>query len=199
MALAILVPIKSFDLAKGRLADALDPHQRADLARQMAAGVLRARGSVPAWVICDDAEVAAFATKNGAGVIWAPSRGLNPAVTDGVEFLAGQGAERVIVAHADLPLATDLAWVGDFDGVTIVPDRRDDGTNVLCVPTGKNFVFQYGEGSAARHMAEAERLSLELRVVPDDKLGWDVDVPEDLAVIDTTSIDPDGVLRGHDS
>ncbi len=199
MALAILVPIKSFDLAKGRLADALQPDQRADLARHMAGGVLRARGSVPAWVICDDPEVAAFATSNGAGVIWAPSRGLNPAVTDGVEFLAGQGAERVVVAHADLPLATDLAWVGDFDGVTIVPDRRDDGTNVLCVPTGKSFVFQYGEGSAARHLAEADRLGLELRVVPDDKLGWDVDVPEDLTVIDPTVIDPIKLSQGDNA
>ena len=183
MALAILVPIKSFDLAKGRLSDVLDPEQRAALARRMATGVLKARGPVPAWVICDDPEVAAFATSNGAGVIWAPSRGLNAAVTDGVEFLTTHGAKRVIVAHADLPLAADLAWVGDFEGVTIVPDRRDDGTNVLCVPTGVGFVFQYGEGSAARHLAEADRLGLELRVVPDEKLGWDVDVPEDLKAI----------------
>ena len=38
---------------------------------------------------------------------------------------------------------------------------------------------------AAAHQTEAQRLGLELRVVPDERLGWDVDVPEDLAVLDS--------------
>ena len=88
---------------------------------------------------------------------------------------------RVIVAHADLPLADDLRPIADgFDGVTLVPDRRADGTNVLCVPAGAGFDFQYGPRSFARHRAEAERLGLRHRVVDDARLAWDVDVPEDL-------------------
>ncbi len=87
----------------------------------------------------------------------------------------------MIVAHADLPHAVDLAWVADFDGVTLVPDRHDDGTNVACVPTGAGFTFAYGPGSFARHRAEAERLGLPLRVEREPHLGWDVDLPDDLA------------------
>ena len=34
----------------------------------------------------------------------------------------------MIVAHGDLPRATDLARCADFDGVTLVPDRHGDGT-----------------------------------------------------------------------
>jgi 2-phospho-L-lactate guanylyltransferase len=101
-------------------------------------------------------------------------------VEAGVRQLAAEGTDRVIVAHADLPLATDLAWVADFDGVTLVPDRHSDGTNVLSVPTGAGFRFAYGAASCARHRAEADRLGLQLRVVPDVRLGWDVDRPEDL-------------------
>ena len=73
----------------------------------------------------------------------------------------------------------------DFDGVTIVPDRRGDGTNVLALPTAAPFVFAYGTGSARRHQAEAERLGLPVRVVPDDALGWDIDTPDDLALYDS--------------
>jgi len=183
---AIVVPIKSFDLAKGRLSDALSPTERAMLAKQMASTVLAARNGLPMWVICDDHAVAAFAVRHGVGVLWRASAGLNAAVRDGTAFAASKGHDRVIIAHADLPLATDLRWVGDTEGVTIVPDRRGDGTNVMCVPTNVGFSFHYGTGSASAHQAEAERLGLELRVVPDEQLGWDVDVPEDLAVIDLT-------------
>jgi 2-phospho-L-lactate guanylyltransferase len=86
----------------------------------------------------------------------------------------------VIVAHADLPLATDLAWLAYFSGVTLVPDRREDGTNVACVPARAGFQFSYGPGSFARHQAEARARGLALRIVREPLLAWDVDVPADL-------------------
>jgi 2-phospho-L-lactate guanylyltransferase len=98
----------------------------------------------------------------------------------GVEELAVAGVEQVIVAHADLPMATDLAWIARFPHVTLVPDRRDDGTNVACIPTGRGFRFAYGPGSFARHAAEARRCGLSLRIVRDRALAWDVDQPDDL-------------------
>jgi 2-phospho-L-lactate/phosphoenolpyruvate guanylyltransferase len=178
---AVLVPVKAFDQAKHRLAPALDARQRAELARSMADNVVRVAAPLPVWVVCDDDRVAAWAARAGATVLWRPGRGLNQAVADGVEHLAGLDHAQVIVAHADLPHADDLAWVADFDGVTLVPDRHDDGTNVACVPTGTGFTFAYGAGSFARHRAEAERLGLPLRVEREPRLGWDVDLPADLA------------------
>lgn len=188
MAAAIIVPIKSFDLAKGRLSAALEPERRAELARQMAARVLGAAGGLPLWVVCDDAAVADFTVARGAEVLWRPARGLNAAVTDGRDFLRRVGFTQVVIAHADLPLATDLSWVADFDGATIVPDRRNDGTNVFCLPTRGDFQFHYGEGSAELHRQEAERQNWEVRLEPDEQLGWDVDLPEDLAVLDVASL-----------
>lgn len=177
----VLVPVKSFAEAKVRLAPALDDAARADLARAMAAIVVAAAAPLPVAVVCDDDEVAAWARSVGAEVYWRPERGLNGAVADGVGRFAAEGFARVIVAHADLPLATDLAWVADFDGVTLVPDRRDDGTNVICVPTSAGFTFSYGPSSFRRHRAEAERLGLPHRVVREPRLGWDLDTPGDLA------------------
>lgn len=177
---AVLVPVKAFARAKVRLAPALDPAERAALARSMAEQVLRAAAPLPTHVVCDDDEVASWAQANGAAVVWKPGRGLNGAVLEGVADLAADGFDRVIVAHADLPHAVALAWVADHDGVTLVPDRRDDGTNVIGVPAACRFRFAYGPGSFARHRAEARRLGLAERVVREPRLGWDVDQPADL-------------------
>jgi 2-phospho-L-lactate guanylyltransferase len=177
----VLVPIKSFRNAKVRLAGALPPEERAALAKRMADRVLAAAGQLPVSVVCDDIDVASFAEARHARVIWRPGLGLNAAVTDGVAQLTSEeGAVEVIVAHADLPLADDLAHLAGFAGITFVPDRRDDGTNVVCVPTGLGFNFSYGPGSFERHRAEADRLKVPYRVLRDPRLGWDVDVPADL-------------------
>ena len=176
----VLVPVKSFTEAKVRLAPALDDASRAALARHMAAVVVAAAGSLPVAVVCDDEVVADWARSVGAEVFWRPERGLNGAVADGVSRFASRGVARVVVAHADLPLAEDLAWVAEFDGVTLVPDRRDNGTNVICVPSAAGYRFSYGPGSFRRHLAEAERLDLPVRVVREERLGWDVDLPVDL-------------------
>ena len=177
---AVLVPVKAFVLAKARLAPVLDEPGRASLARRMADAVLAAASPLPVTVACDDEDVAAWADAAGATVAWTPGLGLNGAVQAGVEALAADGVRRVIVAHADLPHARDLAVVLAHDGVVAVPDRRDDGTNVLCVPTGAGFTFAYGPGSFRRHCDEAVRLDLPLTVLRPPDLTWDVDVPDDL-------------------
>jgi len=177
---AVLVPVKAFTEAKLRLAPALAGPERSRLARSMATHVLDAARTLPTAVVCDDREVADWARDHGALVVWEPGRGLNGAVEAGVERLGNAGALRVIVTHADLPLAGDLTWVAAFPGVTLVPDRRDDGTNVACVPAGAGFSFSYGPGSFHRHGAEARHLGLPLRVVREPLLGHDVDLPADL-------------------
>ncbi|HEY8527705.1 MAG TPA: 2-phospho-L-lactate guanylyltransferase [Acidimicrobiales bacterium] len=178
---SVVVPVKAFSAAKVRLAGALQPAERAALARRMAEVVLAAAAPLPAVVVCDDDEVREWAEGAGARVVWCPGRGLNGAVADGVAALRADGVATAVVAHADLPLATSLAWAADFPGVTLVPDRRLDGTNVVAVPTDAGFAFSYGAGSFARHRREAARLGLPVRIVPDPLLGWDVDLPADLA------------------
>ncbi|MGI0130510.1 MAG: hypothetical protein ACREEC_10235, partial [Thermoplasmata archaeon] len=140
----VLVPVKAFREAKVRLAPALPPAERAELARSMAGSVVAAARHLPVAVVCDDDEVATWAERLGALVVSEPGRGLNGAVTAGVERLRTNGVARVTVAHADLPLASDLTWPGQFDGITLVPDRRRDGTNVVSIPSGAGFRFSYG-------------------------------------------------------
>src|SRR5487761_2654402 len=132
---AILVPVKSFREAKHRLADVLSDQARITLAKTLAGIVLGARGASPAFVACDDSEVADWAIEQGAIVLWTPGLGLSGAVGAGFRHLGIAGFSRVTVAHADLPFVTDLEHFGADGEITIAPDHRLDGTNVISVPT----------------------------------------------------------------
>lgn len=179
----VLVPVKAFAQAKLRLAPALPPPEREALARQMGERVLAAAAPLPTAVVCDDPAVADWATALGALVVWTPGEGLNGAVDSGVRRLAELSVERVTVAHADLPMATSLSWLGTFPGVTLVPDRRRDGTNVISVPVSAGFRFSYGPRSFDRHQVEGARLGLGVRVVHEPSLALDIDEPADLAAL----------------
>ena len=187
-AVVTLVPVKAFSQAKRRLAPTLGPAERSALSRAMADGVLAAASAAPVAVACDDVGVAQWAELRGARVIWTAGLGLDGAVARGLEVLAADGHRQVIVAHADLPLATDLTRVARFPGVTIVPDRHDDGTNVLCVPAASSFPFAYGPGSFRRHHALARTLGHDVRIARLADLSWDVDVPDDLVAISPAGV-----------
>jgi 2-phospho-L-lactate/phosphoenolpyruvate guanylyltransferase len=177
----VLVPIKSFAAAKGRLSSVLGDHERRELVATMAANVLSASAPLPVWVACDDEEVAAFARAHGATVAWTPGLGLNGAVAATVALLAHEGAAFVTVVHADLPLASGIGALEHHDGVTIAPDRHGRGTNLLRVPTHGGVVPRFGRDSFRRHLEECARHDLVVTVLEREDLSFDVDVPEDLA------------------
>ena len=176
---AVVMPVKAFRHGKLRLAPTFTPSTRAELARTMAAQVLQAAHPLAVIVVCDDEEVRDWTELHGGEALWTPGVGLNGAVEAGVALLHLRGIDRAIVAHADLPLATELASLATAEGVTLVPDRHGDGTNVICVPTGSGFRFAYGAGSFSKHRAEAKRLGLATHVELDPRLAWDIDVPAD--------------------
>jgi 2-phospho-L-lactate guanylyltransferase len=176
----VLVPVKAFSKAKARLAPTLGPQARAQLARAMAERVVSAAAPLPVAVVCDDEEVASWAAAHGAIVLGEPGRGLDGAVQTGVAKLGAAGAAEVVVVHGDLPLAEGIASVAGYPGITLVPDRRDDGTTVVSVPPSAGFRFSYGPGSFERHVAEARRLGFTPRIVRAAALRADVDEPGDL-------------------
>ncbi|MGK2957035.1 MAG: 2-phospho-L-lactate guanylyltransferase [Acidimicrobiales bacterium] len=185
---AVLIPIKAFRQAKMRLADVLSPDDRQSLAKRMATQVINASGTLAAYVVCDDEEVAKWSQSQGAQVIWTPGLGLNGAIEKGVETLAEEGAQQVIVSHADLPMAVGLADLlnNPANDITLVPDRRRDGTNVAVVPALAGFHFSYGPGSFHSHCEEAARLGLTIHINESPSLTLDVDLPSDLALLPPT-------------
>ena len=184
------MPIKAFGQAKRRLHLALTSGERADLARAMADRVIAAARPLPVAVVCDDIDVADWARARGALVVWEPGRGLNGAVESGVAYLRSGGVAQVTVAHADLPRASDLAEVGDEPGISLVPDRYGNGTNVIALPSDAGFRFSYGPGSFARHQAEAARLGMAVRVLDRPDLAYDIDEPGDVVPVSVAPVTP---------
>src|SRR2546423_14371752 len=183
----IVIPLRSFAQAKERLAAVLDGDARAALARAMAERVIDAAGARPVVVVSSAPDVIAWAAERQLGTIDDPGSLDAPADAGRMWARAGR-LTRVVIVHADLPFATSLdPVVGDgADPVAIVvPDHRDDGTPVLSLPVAAPFAFSYGRGSAARHIAEARRCGLDVRVLRDAGLGFDVDIEDDLRVLET--------------
>ncbi len=177
-----MVPVRSFAGALSRLAGVLDSDRRCELMRAMAERVVAAASPHPVYVATDDDEVAAWAAGVGAAAMRVGRIGLSAAASTAVERLGAQGVERVAIVHADLPLARTLSRaIGP--GLVIAPDRHRDGSNVVCVPTSAGFCFAYGPGSFRRHLAEAQRLGLEVTVVDDPTLASDIDHPDDLGAL----------------
>ncbi|MGO8859773.1 MAG: 2-phospho-L-lactate guanylyltransferase [Acidimicrobiales bacterium] len=176
----VLIPVKGFRQAKRRLGGTMSDEMRVNLVRSMAENVVAACKPLPVAVVCDDPEVAEWAAALGAAVMWEPGQGLNGAVGSGIDQLAAAGVRWVIVAHGDLPRARDLGALAPFAGITLVPDRKDDGTNVLRLPVGCDFRFAYGPGSFRAHRAEAWRLGIPVRVLRIPALAYDVDWPADV-------------------
>jgi 2-phospho-L-lactate guanylyltransferase len=185
----IVIPLRSFELGKARLADALDDVARAQLARTMADRVVDAAGARPVVVVTSALDVQKWATDRGLATIDDPGS-LDGAAHAGRAWAAKACFDRYVIVHADLPNIVSLDAVvtdGDAPVAVVVPDHRDDGTPVLSLPTRCQFTFGYGPRSAARHVAEAQRCGLAVRILRDPALAFDVDVPADLdALADRT-------------
>jgi 2-phospho-L-lactate/phosphoenolpyruvate guanylyltransferase len=190
---SVVIPIKSFDLAKQRLGVVMSSQDRHELAEQLARGVILAAHPLSVAVVCADKGVEVFARALGAEIVSDPGSGLNNAVRAGVEAVTRNGAKRVVIIHADIPLAQNLSarlrinTLRENDAL-IVPDRRLDGTNVLSLPTSlftdpatDQFQFRYGGGSFHNHVMSARAAGLQIIERRDHLLSLDIDTAEDLS------------------
>ena len=181
---AVLVPVKAFRDAKVRLAPAMSGTERAALAQEDGdpGGRLRGRAA------------------RGGGVRRPGGGGLGPRARRPGDLGAGTraqrgragrggptgrgrggfgrgGCRRPAVGHRPA-LGHPLSRRHHRPG----PAPRRHQRHRASRPTA-GFTFSYGPGSFARHLDEARRLGLPIRVVHSTPLGWDVDVPDDLAAV----------------
>jgi 2-phospho-L-lactate guanylyltransferase len=184
MRTAVVIPVKSFTMAKGRLAQTLNPAQRAQLARSCADTVVRACTPFPVYIACSDPDVAQWATSHGAQVIHCDAPGLDAAVATARSELATAGFDHIIVAHGDLPLAHTFTHIPRPGRVTIVTDRHRDGSNVVSFPIASDFHTAYGPGSLENHIQIARHAMLTCEVIADVALELDLDTAEDLSELE---------------
>ena len=177
----MIIPVKSFTVAKGRLSDSLTAQQRQELAQSCAETVISAARPFHTYVACSDSDIDAWATRQGAHVVHCVSPGLDVAVATARDAAQKDGCTHVIVAHADLPLAQTFEHVAIDGAVSAVPDRHHDGTNVLAFPVNSTFTTAYGPGSFENHQQLAKQAGLPFHVVNDHDLELDLDTADDLS------------------
>lgn len=190
--LAIL-PIKSFDQAKQRLRDDLEPATRRALVEAMFSDVLvalrRSRLIDRVLVVSGDHGAQRIAGGYGAIVLADDQRGHNDAAALGLARALELGAQRALLVPGDCPLL-DPDELDELIGrpaaphsALIVPDRHGSGTNALLLSPADSIMPAFGVGSRARHEARADAAGLEVQTVPLPSLALDVDTPDDLAAV----------------
>lgn len=192
--LAIL-PVKSFDAAKGRLSARLDPPARAALAEAMLGDVLAAVIGASeidgVAVVSGEARVAAVARGTGGEILRdAHQAGQSAAATIGIARAIAAGYDRVLLVPGDTPLLApadldELCARSAAAGLeaAIVPDRHGAGTNALLLHPPDALAPSFGPDSLARHVASARGAGVLHRVERIASLEHDVDTPEDLAAL----------------
>ena len=192
--LAIL-PVKGFDLAKQRLANALGPAPRRALVEAMFADVLvslrRCHNVERVLVVSSDHNAQRIAEGYGALVLADEETGHNAAAAVGITHAIELGFERVLLVPGDCPLL-DPAEVDALierpaaaPSALIVPDRHGTGTNALLLSPPLSLTPAFGPGSRARHEERARTAGVNHETVPVASLALDLDTPEDLGAIET--------------
>ena len=182
----VIIPVKSFRMAKQRLSSAVPAGERENLGRALAthvAATVEAAGLIP-LVVTADADVASWATSGGFPSLPDPDEGLDAAARAGVTW-AEHTRSAWIVLHSDLPLLCrdDVAAVAGVvrrEGSVIAPSS-DGGTSAI--GSRGPFAFAFGAGSFHRHLARLPSPTIITRT----GLLLDVDSPDDLGAVRSLS------------
>lgn len=196
----VLLPLKEFAAAKQRLAGVLSAPERAQLFEAMVDDVLNVLTAHPAIervVLCSRDRAAVWLARYyeveflHEDQLGAPAGGLNTVVNAAVQRCLAQGADELMVVHGDLPLlgeddvsrfvAAHRAARGP--AVTIAPDRRHSGTNLMAWRALPTFVAQYGAHSLQRHSEQARALGAALTLCNLPGACCDIDEPDDLLLL----------------
>ncbi len=189
--LAIIIPVKSPEEGKSRLAGVLSAQDRETLNWRLLAGTLDQVAALTdiadVIVVSKSAAVLAEAARRDFMACGeADSSDLNGALAFGAAHAQRSGAREIMVLPVDLPWLSSphvrqLVETSRADGdVTIIADRLGCGTNVLLWRPAASARFQYGIGSAVRHAETAASLGLRVSVQQDTRLSFDLDTPQDL-------------------
>lgn len=180
----LVLPVKSIEHGKSRLAERLDGATRRALNRQLLTRSLALAARYPGpdrtLVVSRCPEVLAAAKAFGAATLVESEHGLNRAVAQAAAVLRNRRVPMLVVS-CDLPLAEeeDLHALLRIDAVALATDRRGTGTNALCLPAGADFGFHYGPSSRQRHVEEARRRGWPCRVLQRPSLAFDLDTLDD--------------------
>jgi 2-phospho-L-lactate/phosphoenolpyruvate guanylyltransferase len=193
MTTVAILPIKTLDAAKQRLAEELDPSPRRALVEAMFSDVLvalrRAKLVEHVLVVSRDHGAQRIAGGYGAMVADDEDDGHNGAAARGIARALELGMDRALLIPGDCPLL-DPTELDDLiarpvtsPSVLIVPDRHGTGTNALVLTPPDAMAPSFGPGSHDRHARLAAAAGVSVLTVEVPSLALDIDTPEDLATV----------------
>ncbi len=186
-----LVPVKRLEQSKSRLLSLLPDEARQALTLAMLADLLEAlaatRGLNRIAVTTPDEHVAEHARSFGAEILMRPEPGLNAALEAGIEALAPDSDEPLLIVlgdvagaePADLGKLLDAAREDPEPGVWLAP-ASDGGTAARVSRPAGALPCCFGPESARRHREAAARAGVAFHLVELPSLAIDLDEPEDL-------------------
>lgn len=191
---ALLLPIKDLKHAKKRLAGVLTPEERFALAEAMLADTMRAAQGVrlaeKIFVVTNYEPAMRIAEENGWEVLREDQQ---ISESDSVDAASRICELRGVTGLLRIPLDVPLARASDIDellaidcempAVVIVPSRGGRGTNAILRMPPALFPSHFGEGSYAKHVAEAGRIGARVILRHNARLEMDVDDYADLRAL----------------
>jgi 2-phospho-L-lactate/phosphoenolpyruvate guanylyltransferase len=185
-----VIPVKGGRLAKQRLAEALSPRLRRDLALAMFADVLDAVAAVKELrgiaVVTADLDVAEIARRFGAEV-WSDGAhdGHTGAVSAAARRLAATSSTMLTIP-GDVPLVSrsDLSRVlaahRAAPAFTIVPAWDERGSNTVVCSPADVVPLRFGPDSYFPHVAAARAAGVTPTILRNSAIALDMDEPTDL-------------------
>jgi 2-phospho-L-lactate guanylyltransferase len=191
---ALLLPVKDLNNAKKRLMRVLSPEERFGLAEAMLADTVRAvRGVALAekiFVVTNYEPAMRVARENGWEILREEQQISESHSVDAASRICeDRGATALLRLPLDLPLiqSTDidelLAEEGHAPTLVIVPSRDGTGTNAMLRTPPTLFPSHFGNGSFAKHLAEAENTNARVVVRRNHRIEMDVDDEADLRAL----------------
>jgi 2-phospho-L-lactate guanylyltransferase len=191
---ALLLPVKDLNHAKKRLMGVLTPEERFALAGAMLADTVRAvrgvRCAEKIFVVTNYEPVMRLAEENRWEILCEEQQVSESHSVDAASKICEQlGVSGLLRLPLDLPLiqASDidelLAAECRAPALVIVPSRDGTGTNAMLRHPPTLFPSHFGNGSFAKHLAEAEKTHARVMVRRNARLEMDVDDESDLRAV----------------
>jgi len=185
----LVIPLKPFAQAKSRLAAALNPNEREQLARALFIRseqfFASAFAAMPRLVVTAEREAAALCSAGTHILYEEHAEGLNRAAERARDFARTQGYRQILLASADIALwrqteVLELLQAGKTHDLAIAR-AHDGGSNALLLRLpASGFAFAYGAQSAAAHQQAAQQAGFTCCLLDLPLLSRDLDLPSDL-------------------
>ena len=194
MPLWALIPIKPLRRGKSRLASSMTAEEREFLNEKLLTRTIRCLKKITEIdeiaVISHDPSALHISRELGVKTIQeSRNTDINQALRKATQAMQASDASKLLIIPADLPLIMPeditelLSKSQKAEEIIISPDRKLCGTNALFTNPVGILDYDFGLWSFRKHIEQAERKKIHVEIYTNDRIAFDLDLPEDLEII----------------